>query len=171
VNTENDKMSHRGHSPATGVAATTTAECREKHDRRLHSWQTITYCGFQGRGRRRHARRNGNNYYLDWYDPSLVFIGITILLMSCLDALFTLILLNRGAYEVNFFMVRLMEISDGLFVAIKMAVTAFGIVFLLMHAHFQIFRILSGKRLLQIFMAVYGLLIGYELILLGIMRS
>ena len=161
-------MSHRGHSPATDLAATAIAESREKHDRRLHSWRTVTYCGFQGRGRRRHARRNENNYYLDWYDPRLVVIGISILFMSFLDALLTLTLLNRGAYEANYFMVRLMEISDGVFVAVKLTVTAFGIIFLLMHSHFQILRIISGKRLLQIVFAVYVVLIGYELILLGV---
>jgi len=171
LKTKNDKMSHQEHSPATDVAATAITERREKHDRRLHSWRTVTYCGFQGRGRRRHARRNEHNYYLDWYDPRLVFTGIAILFMSCLDALFTLTLLSRGAHEANYFMARLMETSDNLFVAVKLAVTAFAIVFLLMHSHFQILRIISGKRLLQIVVAVYGLLIGYELILLGVMRN
>ena len=161
-------MNDRDQSPATDVAATAIAERREKHDRRLHSWRTVTYCGFQGRGRRRQARRNEHNYYLDWYAPRLVFTGIAILLMSCLDALFTLTLLNRGAYEANYFMARLMETSDGLFIAVKLSVTAFGIIFLLMHSNFQILRIVSGKRLLQTVVGVYGLLIGYELILLAV---
>jgi hypothetical protein len=141
------------------------------HDRRLHSWRTLTYCGFQGRGRRRHARRNDCNYYLDWYDPRLVFTGIAILLMSYLDALFTLTLLDRGAYEANYFMARLMETSDELFIGVKLAVTAFGIVVLLMYSHFQIWRIISGKRLLQTVVTVYGLLISYELILLAVMKG
>ena len=164
-------MSYSGHSPATDVSVTTINQCRQKHDRRLHSWRTVTYSGFRGRGRRRHARRKGNDYYLDWYDPRLVLTGITILFMSCLDAMFTLTLLNRGAYEFNYFMARLMEISDEMFVAVKLVVTAFGIIFLLVHAHFHILRVISGKRLLQIVVAIYGLLIGYELILLGITSS
>ncbi|MEA2080657.1 MAG: DUF5658 family protein, partial [Pseudomonadota bacterium] len=122
-------------------------------------------------GHRRHARRSEHNYYLDWYDPKLVFTAIAVLLMSCLDALFTLTLLSRGAYEANYFMARLLETSDELFVAVKLAVTAIGIVFLLMHAHFQVLRIVSGRRLLQALVPVYGLLIGYELILLGAMRG
>jgi hypothetical protein len=164
-------MSHRKNIPAIDMTAPAVAERREKHDRRVHSWRTLTYCGFQGRGRRRHARRDENNYYLDWYDPKLVFTAITVLFLSCLDALFTLTLISRGASEANYFMARLMESSDGLFVAVKVAITAFGILFLLMHSHFQVLRIISGKRLLQILAAVYGLLIGYELVLLGVMKG
>jgi len=164
-------MSYQDHNPAIEVATTAIAERREMHCRRLHSWRTLTYCGFQGRGRRRHARRNDYNYYLDWYDPRLVFTGIAVLVMSCLDALFTLMLLDRGANEANYLMARLMETSDELFVAVKMAVTAFCIIILLMHSHFQILRIISGKRLLQTAVIVYGLLIGYELILLAVMKG
>jgi hypothetical protein len=164
-------MSHQEHKPAIDGAATAIAERREKHDRRRHSWRTVTYCGLYGRGRRRQPRRSGHNYYLDWYDPKLVFTGIAVLLMSCLDALFTLTLLSKGAHEANYFMARLLETSDGLFVAVKLAVTAFGIVFLLMHAHFQVLRITSGKRLLQLTVLVYGLLISYELILLAVIRD
>jgi hypothetical protein len=164
-------MNHQEHRPAIGEAATTIAERRETDDRRRHSWRTVSYCGFHARGRRRHARRSGHNYYLDWYDPKLVFTGIAVLLMSCLDALFTLTLLSKGANEANYFMARLLEAGDELFVAVKLAVTAFGIVFLMMHSHFQVLRITSGKRLLQFVVTVYGLLICYELILLGLIKD
>ena len=165
-------MSHLEHKPASNEAATAAAvERREKQDRRRHNWRTVTYCGFHARGRRRDARRSGQNYYLDWYDPKLVFTGIAVLLMSCLDALFTLTLLSRGANEANYFMARLLETGDGLFVAVKVAVTAFAILFLMMHSHFHVLRITSGKHLLQLAVVVYGLLIGYELILLGVIRG
>ena len=160
-------MSYLDRSTATEVTATAIADRREMFDRRVHSWRTLTYCGLKGRGRRRYARRDDFNYYLDWYDPRLVFTGIAILVMSCLDAAFTLTLLDKGAYEANYFMARLMSASDELFVSVKLACTAFGIIFLMMHAHFQIWRITSGKRLLQTAVAMYGLLIGYELVLLA----
>ena len=164
-------MHYQEPSSATEATATVVVERRAMLDRRLYSWRTLTYCGFEGRGRRRHSRRNDFNCYLDWYDPRLVFTGIAVLMMSCLDALFTLMLLDRGAYEANYFMARLMETSDELFVAVKLAFTAFGIVLLLMHAHFQVWRITSGKRLLQFVVTVYGLLIGYELILLAVVKG
>ena len=164
-------MSYQDHISASELRATAIAERRERHDRRRHSWRTITYCGFEGRGRRRSARRNDCDYYLDWYDPKLVFTGIAVMVMSYLDALFSLMLLDRGAEEANFFMARLMQTSDELFIAIKLAVTALAIIFLLMHAHFRILRIISGKQLLQATVILYGMLIGYELILLSIVKS
>ena len=161
-------MSYQDHRPPTEAAATAIAERRGMHDRRVHTWRTLTYCGFQRRGRRRHARRNGHSYYLDWYEPKLVFTGIAVLAMSFLDAVFTLALLDRGAYEANYFMARLIETSDELFFAVKLAVTTFGIIILLIYSHFQICRTFKAKRLLELAVTVYGLLIGYELILLAV---
>lgn len=164
-------MSYQDHSFATELAATAITERREQHDRRRHSWRTITYCGLAGRGRRRCARRSGCDYYLDWYDPKLVFTGIAVMVMSYLDALFSLMLLDRGAEEANFFMARLMQTSDELFIAIKLAVTALAVICLMMHAHFRIWRIISVKHLLQAIVILYGMLIGYELILLAVVEG
>ena len=160
-------MSCPDRSAATEAARKANAERRAIPDRRRHSWRTLTYSGFEGRGRRRYARRNGCDCYLDWYDPKLMFTGIAVLVLSGLDARFSLMLLERGAHEANYFMARLMETSDELFVVVKLAVTTFAILFLLMHAHFRIHRIISGKRLLQAAVVVYGLVIGYELVLLA----
>lgn len=146
---------------------TSTDERREGTDRRRHNWRTVTYCGLQGRGRRRHARRHDHSYYLDYYRPDIVMTGLLVLMMSCLDAMFTLTLLDKGAYEANYFMARLLELGDGIFVVTKVAITAMGITFLMMHAHFRILRFTSGKRMLQFTAAVYGLLICWELLLLG----
>ena len=89
-----------------------------------------------------------------------------MLLLSCLDALFTLTLLNRGAYEANPLMARLLETGDVVFVVTKVTVTAIGIVFLLMHSHFRLLNITSGRHILQFLVPAYGLLIIYELFLL-----
>lgn len=137
-------------------------------DRRRHSFRTVTYCGLNGRGRRRTARRDGQNYYLDWYQPKLVFTGLSILMLSCLDAMLTLTLLNRGAYEANALMAALLEIDHALFVAVKVAITAGGVTFLLMHANFNILRITNGRKVLQWLVPLYGLLISYELVLLRV---
>lgn len=145
-------------------------ERRGQKDRRRHSWRTLTYCGLQGRGRRRHARREGHDYYLDWYEPGLVLTGLGVILLSCLDALLTLTLLEHGAYEANQFMARLLEISISTFVATKIAITCIGILFLLMHSHFQILKITTGKQVLKLALSVYSALILYELVLLGVMK-
>jgi len=125
-------------------------ERRDQTDRRRHSWRTVTYCGLQGRGRRRQARREGHDYYLDWYDPRLVITGLGI-----------------GAYETNQFMAHMMEISTSAFVATKIAITCVGILFLLMHSHFQILKVTNGKQVLRMLLLVYSALIAYEFVLLG----
>ncbi len=164
-------MRNNEHRSANNTLGTNDTQRRELQDRRRHSLRTLTYCGLQGRGRRRDARRRGGDYYLDWYDPKLVFTGIAVLFMSGLDALFTLTLLSRGAYEANYLMARLLESSDGLFVTVKLSATALGIVFLLMHSNFRFMRLTTGKGLLQILVLIYGLLMVYELILLSVLRA
>ena len=149
------------------IAGNQPDERRVDVDRRQHSWRTVTYCGLHGRGRRHSARRDKHSYYLDWYEPGLVFTGLGILLLSCMDALLTLTLLNRGAYEANHLMAWLLESGDVVFVSAKVAITAVGILFLLMHSHFRLLSMTNGKRLLQMLLSVYGLLIAYELVLLG----
>ena len=140
---------------------------RQGHDRRRHSWRTLTYCGLSGRGRRQQARRNDHSYYLDRYSPGLVMTGLLVLLLSCLDALFTLTLLDRGAYEANHLMAALLELGMHPFVLTKIALTAAGVLFLLMHSHFRLFRVTNGKRMLEMLAVIYGILICWELLLLG----
>ena len=141
-------------------------ERRRDEDRRRHSWRTVTYCGLQGRGRRYQARRSDHSYYLDRYEPGLVITGLLVLLLSCLDALFTLSLLSKGAYEANHLMAALLDLGTHPFVITKVAITVFGVLFLLMHSHFRILRVTSGKRMLQVLAGIYGLLIAWELLLM-----
>jgi hypothetical protein len=148
----------------------TRGERRAAPDRRRHSWRTVTYCGLHGRGRRHQARRQDHSYYLDRYEYGLVFVGLLVMLLSCVDALLTLFLLDRGAYEVNYLMARLLDMGVRPFILAKIIITAAGVLFLLMHAHFRLLRVTSGKRMLQVLAAIYGLLIGWEAVLLGVVK-
>ena len=148
------------------TGTTRPAERRQDEDRRRHSLRTLTYCGMRGRGRRHQVRRSDHSYYLDRYEPKLVMTGLLVLLLSCLDALFTLSLLSKGAYEANHLMAALLELGTHPFVITKVAITAAGVLFLLMHSHFRILRVTSGKRMLEVLAGVYGLLIIWELFLM-----
>lgn len=160
-------MSAQEQLVAVNAAGRITTERRNGPDRRSHNLRTLTYCGLHGRGRRRHLRRQDQSYYLDYYDPRIVMTGLLVLFLSCLDAMFTLTLLGRGAYEANYFMAELLRIGDAVFIVTKVGITAVGITFLMMHAHFRILRVTSGRRMLQLLAGVYGLLIAWELFLLG----
>jgi len=148
------------------TGTTRAAERRQDEDRRRHSLRTLTYCGMRGRGRRHQVRRSDHSYYLDRYEPKLVMTGLLVLFLSCLDALFTLSLLSKGAYEANHLMAALLELGTHPFVITKVAITAAGVLFLLMHSHFRILRVTSGKRMLEVLAGVYGLLIIWELFLM-----
>ena len=161
-------MSVNGQPATLATASNVQADRRHGPDRRRHTWRTLTYCGLHGRGRRREARRRDSSYYLDYYDRSLVFTGVLILLLSCLDAMLTLTLLDKGAHEANYFMAHLLSIGVTQFIITKIAITAAGVLFLLMHAHFRLLRITNGRRMLQVLAGAYGLLIGWEVVLLGV---
>lgn len=161
-------MSANGESMILAAAGDTEVDRRQGPDRRRHTWRTITYCGLHGRGRRRQTRRHDSNYYLDHYDHRLVVTGVLVLLMSCADAMLTLTLLKRGAFEANYLMAQLLEIGEAPFIVTKIVITAACVLFLLMHAHFRVLRITNGKRMLHLAAGVYGLLIGWEVLLLGI---
>ena len=141
---------------------------RSNTDRRSHTWQTLTYCGLRRRGRRQSARRQEHNYYLDRFSPELALTTISILMLSCLDAFMTLTLLSKGATEDNYLMLQLLNISTEAFIGVKTVVTAIGLLVLLTHAHFKIFNFTTGKQLLQMILAVYSVLIVYELTMLAV---
>ena len=134
-------------------------ERRSDTDRRRHSLKTLTYCGLSRRGRREHTRRCKDNYYLDKYSTGLLLMSVLLLSLSCLDAFFTLQLLNQGAYEANPLMAYLLNKDITLFVACKVAVTTIGTLILAMHAYFHVFRFLNGKQLMGLMIGVYSSLV------------
>ncbi len=118
--------------------------------------------------RRRYARREKDQqgYYVDWYESHLLCLIVGVLLLSCADALMTLVLLEMGGRELNGFMAMLIHIDVQLFAALKMAFTGAGLVFLVIHQHFQIFRRVRVNFVLRAVLLLYLLLVGYEFMLL-----
>ncbi|MCU0934667.1 MAG: DUF5658 family protein [Gammaproteobacteria bacterium] len=117
------------------------------------------------RGPRRAADRHG--YYVDWYEPRLLLVSLGVLLLSCADAALTLVLLDLGAVEVNLLMARLIHVDVALFAAVKVALTAFGVVVLVVHFSFRLFRRVPVGDLLTLFLAGYLVLLAHELAMLS----
>ena len=144
---------------------------RDASERRNNQLKSFTYSFFKRR--RRAMRRNADTHeghYVDFHDPIFMYIATGIVLLSCMDAIFTLTLLDRGiAVEANPFMKLLIESSTSLFVAFKTTLTAGCILFLVAHRHFWVIRnkvrthtVLFGA------LAGYVTLINYELVLLSL---
>jgi hypothetical protein len=125
------------------------------------------------RPRRRFSRRVGDHNMLvvDWYPPKMMYLALGILLLSCIDALFTLNLLALGAEEVNFFMRVLIEKSVGLFLGFKIALTGVSVIILVVLAQQRFMGWFRVVRIMQVALVGYSFLIAYELYLLSIIIS
>lgn len=139
-------------------------ERRHPADRRTFTLLTLWH-GMR-RQRRHRARREGEPAVLDVHPPHYRYWLLGILFLSCLDAVLTLQLLNKGAVEVNPFMALLIGIDLRLFAFTKTVVTGVCAGLLVILARHHVFRI-RGEALLRIALLSYLLLINWELALLG----
>ena len=137
---------------------------RTELERRAFSWRTVFH-GFM-RSRRHATRRDGEAepVYTDWHHPWLFFLATGIMLMSSVDAFFTLQLIELGAYEANPVMAALMERSTTSFTATKMLLTAIGILVLVFLARAMFFQRIRPGIFLTVFFAIYATLICYEFV-------
>ncbi|MEE8464357.1 MAG: DUF5658 family protein [Gammaproteobacteria bacterium] len=138
---------------------------RLSQDRREKTWWSLCYGGV--RPRRRSHRRDADGFsgHTDWLDSELLYLTLGILVLCTADAIMTLNLLNMGAREANIFMAHMIEKNEFLFGATKMALTGLGLILLVMHAQFRLFRLIKVQNLLRIFFIAYCALIGYEIVL------
>ena len=141
-------------------------ESRDRETRRQLSWRTVFY-GFI-RSRRRRTRRGdeGEPLYTDWHHPWLFFLATGTMLLSCMDAFFTLQLLDRGAVEVNPIMAIVISKSTLTFAVTKLLLTGLGILMLVFLSRWKIFNLMRTGIVLTIFFSFYACLVCYEFIYL-----
>ena len=140
-------------------------ERREPDDRRNRSWRTFLYGNF--RPRRRGSRREADQHHFlfDWHEPRILYLALGVLLLSCVDALFTLNLINIGASEANTFMASMLAGGVDRFVVSKIWITSLSVVALVVVARRPFFRSFNVEHLLQFFCAAYVAVICYEIYL------
>jgi hypothetical protein len=83
------------------------------------------------------------------------------------DAILTVVLISRGAYEVNPLLAPLIGSSGVLFAVVKIGLTGIGVVLLTLLSRVKAFGRMPVALVLYGVLAGYGVLIGYELRLLG----
>jgi uncharacterized membrane protein len=93
-------------------------------------------------------------------------VSILILLLSCADAFLTLTVINLGAEEVNPVMRPLVTGSGRSFALTKLLLTAMGVVILTLLARLRAFGRLPIGAILYAVLAMYVVLVGYEIWLL-----
>lgn len=122
-------------------------------------------------GKRKNIRRKDDrqkHFHVDQYN-AFYFTGIVgILLLSALDALLTLFLIENGAFELNPIMAFYIQVGPYWFLAAKYALTSIGVVSLLIlrNIYFKPLKIYAGS-LLYLFLAIFITVISWQFYLIS----
>jgi hypothetical protein len=149
----------------TESALATTGE-RRRLDRRTRTFTALVRGSFTPR--RRGARRDNETSFssVDWHHPQWLAVTLLILLLCCADAILTITLLGRGAYELNPVMAHFVERSALAFAVTKIGLTSGGVVMLTLIAGTRVFGRIPVALVLYSVLIGYIVLICYELYLL-----
>jgi Domain of unknown function (DUF5658) len=144
--------------------AETMDEQRATSGRREFGWRTVFF-GFL-RSRRRFLRRNAdaNVIFMDWHHPWLFFLAVGTMLLSCIDAFRTLLLIDLGMIEANPFVASLLGQGTAVFAATKLAMTGLGILTLVFLAKSRFLDRVRTGLFLTTFFTVYACLVCYEIV-------
>lgn len=115
-------------------------------------------------GQRRSFRRAGEERrrYLDRVSSTTACLAIAIVVLSSLDALFTLLHIEGGGWEVNPVMRYCLDLGLPVFLGVKTFGTGLAVFFLALHQTFPLsWLALRGAAL------VYVVLLGYHLFLIA----
>ena len=136
-------------------------------DRRKSSsinWRSLLLGGRRERGRRKEDLPK--TFLVDRYSPYLLAAIVGILFLSVMDALLTLYLLSRGAFELNPVMAFYIELGPYSFLAVKYALTCVAVIsfLLLRNIYIRPLRIYTST-LFYIVLALFGTVVAWQLFL------
>lgn len=141
-------------------------DTRDRLDRRAFTWRTVLFGFFRSRRRGNRRDAEGEALFTDWHHPWLFFLATGTMLLSCLDAFFTLQLLDRGALEVNPVMAVMIGQGTLPFAVSKMLLTGLGILALVFLSRFRFMNRMRTGLILTAFFSFYSCLVCYEFVLL-----
>ena len=141
---------------------------REQSERRKAP--TTIWNSLSGSGSRRGLRRGDERataHFVDLFPAHLLALIVALLVLSIIDAVITLELIDSGGDEINPLMACLLERSPVAFLVGKFLLTAAGLPLLVVFKNFSLFgsRLRVG-HLIPVFVALYLLLLSYQLVLL-----
>lgn len=163
---EKENELKRGLSP--GDFESTFKEKRSGADRRKDNKARLKYLFLYGR--RENFRRDEDRekaFFFDRYNHKF-FLAITVILMlSILDALLTLIVIDRGATELNPVMAHFLEYGALPFVIAKYILTSIGVLILLIFKNVFLSRLkIYTHSLFPCLIFVFIAVIAWELFLI-----
>jgi hypothetical protein len=136
-------------------------ERRIQADRRARP--TSFWSALRPTGLRMGFRRRGEalNQYVDCLPERVTVLAISVVVLSILDAMFTLLHLQNGGREINPVMELALFTGVPFFLFVKTSLTDLGVIFLAIHQNFRI-----GRAALRVTAAGYAVLILYHAALL-----
>lgn len=154
--------------PLDASKPTLPTDKRGKPDRRktpTSFWGCLPLAG--RRVRQRRVEEHCRPYLVDRFPAVLLVFVIMLLLASIIDALLTIRIIEAGGAEVNPVMSRLLSFGLGPFLIGKYLLTAVGLPLLVVFKNFYLFgsRLRVG-HLFPVLLALYAVLIGYQLVLM-----
>lgn len=150
-----------------GSAPGDTEERRaEDTDRRKLSVKSILHGGLHPRRRKNRRGYNKQYHVLDLHDSELMWLALGIVIMSCLDAFFTLHLLAVGAEEINILMRSLIDADVNRFLVVKIGATSISVVTLVAASEYRVLGRVPVRFVLRGLFLIYVTLLAYEISLL-----
>ena len=136
-------------------------------DRRQPSLKTLQ--GSLRHSRRRDSRREDDHIdsYTDWYGHWPFAATLIIILLCFADAFLTIVLLSKGAVELNSLMDWFIQKDTYMFTVVKMSMTGAALIVLVMHFNFRIYKYIAVRYLIYALVPLYSLLIFHELTMLA----
>ena len=135
---------------------------QRRGNRRCTSLQTWLGALFYHRRCEMRRTEDHINSYIDWYGHWPLAASFTIILMCFADAFLTVVLLSKGAVELNILMDWLIQQGASTFAVVKMTVTGIALIVLVMHLNFRVYRIIAVRYLIYALVPMYALLIVHE---------
>ena len=136
-------------------------------DRRKASFKTFWFALTHPRRRIAQREEDHLNSYTDWYGHWPLAATFTIFLLCFADAFLTIVLLNKGAVELNALMDYLIQRDVHLFTVVKMSVTGTALIILVLHFNFRVYKYVSVRHIVYGLVPLYSLLISHQLAMLA----
>lgn len=141
---------------------------RRRTDRRSRPTTPLSMASLTGS--RRHSRRKEDEsvyHYVDRYSLRSVLVLLMALILSVMDAFFTLSLISMGAAtEFNPIMDFFLQFGPVAFLLVKYTLTGSCLIWFLVNKNRSLFGKLKVKYILLSVLILYALLVAYELLLL-----
>ena len=153
---------------ASNVPAESDIDQRTQSDRRQKP--TSAWAAFPPAGQRmacRRASEHGRPYFVDRFSSAMFIVILMLISASIVDAILTIQLIEAGAREINPLMDRLLDHGILPFLLVKYVLTVAGLPLLLIFQnHYMFGTRLRVGYLIPMAVALYAILIGYQLVLM-----